>query len=163
MLITHIILLTVAKAHILAAQKPHASGRYICASKTLDMTEIIGTLEQRFPHYKYPWSLTLPDVAAKIVSSISKPAGYVSYVKTNVGKGAYKFSNDKIQRELGLEFRSVEESLWDQAADFIRWGHMPDKHSNQWKYKEPSVIKEADVDKAYGWGFNSFVDRGDLG
>ncbi|CAG8468511.1 9918_t:CDS:2 [Paraglomus brasilianum] len=148
----------VVKAHILAAQNPHASGRYICASKTLDMAEIISILKQRFPDYKYPWSLTLPNVAAKIVSTMRDPAGYVSYVKTNVGKGAYKFNNSKIRNELGLEFRAIEESLWDQAADFIRWGHMRDKLSNDWVYKAPAAIKDADVARAYGWGFNSFVD-----
>lgn len=57
------------------------------------------------------------------LGSYFQPRGIGSYLRTHVGRTP-RLDNGKIQRELGLIFGSVDESLIEAAADVVRWGHV---------------------------------------
>jgi dihydroflavonol-4-reductase len=44
-------------------------------------------------------------------------------LRTHVGR-VPRFDNSRIQRELGVTFRPIEDTLQDTMADLERWGHI---------------------------------------
>ncbi|XP_062191627.1 tetraketide alpha-pyrone reductase 1-like [Phragmites australis] len=93
----------VASCHILVYETAGALGRYICNSAVLDNNDLVALLAKRFPSYPIPKSL--PNI---------------------YGEQSYHYSTSKA-RELGLEFKGVEE-MFDDAVDSLRGhGYLPEK------------------------------------
>lgn len=96
----------VARAHILAAETPGASGRYIvAASHTTPASTISAWLQERFPEYEFP------------EGEASEPAE--------------KINNSRVQAELGLALTPVKETLTDMAATLIQLGLAQPKPRSQ--------------------------------
>ncbi|KAK9803315.1 hypothetical protein WJX73_000726 [Symbiochloris irregularis] len=87
----------IARAHILAAELPKASGRYLLShADTVSIGDVYRELSQRFPQYKYPAFEPEP----------SKPL----------------YDNSKVQNELGLKLIPVRETLADAANSLYSLG-----------------------------------------
>jgi dihydroflavonol-4-reductase len=105
---------------------PTASGRYICANTTITMRELVDLLRRSgYDRFKLP-NLGLDCSAGDYVvrlSSYLQPKGVGSYLRTHVGR-VPRFDHGKIQRELGLRFRPLEQSILDTLQDLQTWGHI---------------------------------------
>lgn len=116
----------VARAHLLAMERTDASGRYLCAARTLNMREVLAVLRERgYASYKLPKRSLDSAIGNAIVrlGARFQPKGVSSYLRTHLGRVPH-FDNSKIRRELGLQFRPVETSIADTVQDFIKWGHV---------------------------------------
>jgi dihydroflavonol-4-reductase len=115
----------VALAHVLALETEKAQGRYICANVTVGMREVVEILQAAgYGHYKLP-KIGLDCAAGDFVVTLSsyfQPKGVGSYLRTHIGRTP-NFDNSKIQRELGLRFRPVKDSIHDSITDLLKWGH----------------------------------------
>lgn len=116
----------VSLAHILAMERPGSSGRYVCGHETMTMRAIVELLRKLGPdRHKLP-SLALDNRFGNGVVRMAayfQPKGVRSFLRTHLGR-IPKFDNGKIRRDLGLEFRPVEDTLRDTVADLARWGHL---------------------------------------
>jgi dihydroflavonol-4-reductase len=116
----------VAKAHVLALEVPGANGRYICAAETRTLGEVVALLRRSgYADRKLP-KLRLDNAFGDIIgklSSYSQPAGVGSYIRTHIGR-TVRFDHGKIERELGLKFRDVDNSILEAAADLQKWKHV---------------------------------------
>ena len=116
----------VATAHRLAMEVESASGRYLCANVTLKMREVVDRFKDMgYGRFKLPKLGLDSSFGSKLVlaTSFIYPRGTRSYLKTNLGR-VPKFDNSKIQKELGLEFRSIDETLKDTVEDLLQWEHL---------------------------------------
>jgi dihydroflavonol-4-reductase len=117
----------VAKAHLLAATKPEASGRYLCAADTVPMRDVVELLRasgyEKHALPKLGMDCALGDYVVKL-SSYFQPKGVGSYLRTHVGR-VPRYDNSKIQRELGLQFRDVKTTILETLEDLARWKHLP--------------------------------------
>ena len=117
----------VATAHVLAMEAPEARGRHICAAATISMREVVELLARSgFADHKLPrrgLDCALGDHVVKL-SSYFQPRGVGSYLRSHVGR-VPRHDNSKIQRELGLQFRPVEQTILDTMQDLAAWGHLP--------------------------------------
>lgn len=117
----------VATAHRLAATTPEASGRYLCAADTMPMREVVELLRGAgYEGYALPklgMDCAVGDQVVKL-SSYFQPKGVGSYLRSHVGR-VPRYDNSKIQRELGLVFRDVKQTILDTVADLDRLGHLP--------------------------------------
>ncbi|CAM8952305.1 unnamed protein product [Rhodiola kirilowii] len=93
----------VALAHILVYETPSASGRYLCAENVLHRGEVVEILAKFFPEYPIPTKCS---------------------DEVNPRKKPYKFSNQKL-KDLGLEFTSVQQCLYDTVKSLQEKGHLP--------------------------------------
>ncbi|MBL4757745.1 MAG: NAD-dependent epimerase/dehydratase family protein [Rhizobiales bacterium] len=117
----------VADAHIAAANIQAASGRYVCATATIDMSKVVDIARANgWGHAKLPkMSLTGPlGTALTKLASYTQPSGAGSYLRTHVGR-ALRFDNSKIRNELAINFRSPETSIRDALVDLAKWNHIP--------------------------------------
>jgi len=105
----------VADAHILAAEKPEAKGRYILSAEEKSVMEVANIIRQG-----YEKELPLPK------SKLPKAAMYIfgplngfswRYVRNNIDV-PIAFDNSKSQIELGITYRPVEETVMDVVRDF---------------------------------------------
>ncbi len=116
----------VAIAHRRAFEKPEASGRYVCAAETRSMREVVEALHQMgYTDYPLP-KIGLDSPAGDVLVRLStyfQPKGTAQFLRTNLGRRP-KFDNSKIQNDLGLTFRSFEETLAETVEDLLRWGHL---------------------------------------
>ena len=65
------------------------------------------------------------DYAVRL-SSYLQPKGVGTYLRTHVGR-VPRFDNAKIQKELGLRFRPIEDTILETVADVVQQGHVPAK------------------------------------
>ncbi|XP_075480715.1 cinnamoyl-CoA reductase 1 [Primulina tabacum] len=93
----------VALAHILLFESPAASGRHLCAESVLHRGDVVDILVKFFPEYPIPTKCS---------------------DEKNSRKKPYKFSNQKL-KDLGLEFTSVKQSLYDTVKSLQEKGHLP--------------------------------------
>ncbi|KAJ4915917.1 Cinnamoyl-CoA reductase 1 [Raphanus sativus] len=93
----------VALAHVLVYEAPSASGRYLLAESALHRGEVVEILAKLFPEYP------LPTKCKDEKNPRAKP---------------YKFTNQKI-KDLGLEFTSTKQSLYDTVKSLQEKGHLP--------------------------------------
>jgi dihydroflavonol-4-reductase len=116
----------VAISHRLALEVAGAAGRYICANATMTMREIVELLRERgYGAYKLP-KLGLDSSFGNgliKVSSYFYGKGTGSYLRTHIGRTP-RFDNRKIQGELGMTFRPIEETIVETVEDLMRWGHV---------------------------------------
>lgn len=116
----------VSDAHVRALDNPSAKGRYICANATLSMREVVDLLQRNgYGNHKLPkmgLDCAVGDYAARL-GSYFQPAGVGQYLRTHVGR-VPRFDNGKIQRDLGLRFRPLDQTILDTVADLVRWGHV---------------------------------------
>jgi len=117
----------VALAHVLAMETPSAKGRYICAAETIAMRDVVALLAEKgwgegrkLP--KLGLDCAIGDFTVK-VSSYLQPKGVGSYLRTHVGR-VPRFDHGKIERELGLHFKPVPQSILDTLEDLKQWKHI---------------------------------------
>ena len=103
----------VALAHILAMENPESSGRYLCANTTISMKKFVEFLRKEgYDNFKLP-KLSMDSSIGNLIvllSSYLQPKGVGDYLRTHIGKTP-NFDNNKIRRELGLEFIPLEDSI----------------------------------------------------
>ncbi|MBM7705044.1 SDR family oxidoreductase [Metabacillus iocasae] len=109
----------IAKAQVLAAFTPEASGRYLTSNEEATLLHMANILERNFPgKYKLPKR----EVPKALIWLIAPTIGFTrEYVSKNVGYAA-KFDNSKSIRELGMTYRSLEETLVDQTKQLVKDG-----------------------------------------
>jgi nucleoside-diphosphate-sugar epimerase len=100
----------VAQAHVLAAIKPEAEGRYLLASQSSGILEMAKMIEKQYPvRYKLPKG-ALPKWLLYLVGptqGLSK-----RYLKNNLGFEP-RFNTRRSVEDLGLSYRGFEETLRD--------------------------------------------------
>lgn len=100
----------VAEAHRRAGTLESASGRHVCSNRSASLLEIGQILRRRFGD-KYPFpKRPLPKPLVWLVGPLSGLSR--QFVSRNVGY-PLAFDNSYIQRDLGMTFRPIEETLAD--------------------------------------------------
>ncbi|MDI1301113.1 MAG: aldehyde reductase [bacterium] len=106
----------VARAHVLAAFTPAASGRYILYNKTLSMLKIAGILRTRFGgRYPFP-RMQIPKFMVWLVGPLMGPVTR-DFITRNVGY-TVQFDNRHSQ-ELGIRYRPVEETFGEHFQQIL--------------------------------------------
>ena len=109
----------VADAHIKAGYTPEASGRYILSPFEKGLLDIAKKLREKFGDtYAFP-KKQLPKFLVWLVG----PSVGMSrkFVKQNIGK-PIKFDHSKSEKELGLNYRPLEETVTDHMNQLIKDG-----------------------------------------
>lgn len=116
----------VALAHVRATTLKNASGRYLCANATVTMREVVELLARSgYDKHKLPrrrLDSSMGDFMVRLGSRF-QPKGVGQYLRTHIGR-VPRFDNAKIRRDLGIEFRPVDQSILETVADLVRWGHV---------------------------------------
>ncbi len=102
----------VARAHLAAGLRSQATGRHILCARTMDLMEIADALRAVAPQ-KYPLPTMITPKALAFVMGPFFGLSW-SFVKRNVNH-PFELRNDRSVRELGIQYRRVEETLLDQA------------------------------------------------
>jgi nucleoside-diphosphate-sugar epimerase len=107
----------VAKAHIQAARRPQAHGRYILAEKDmiafLEISKIIRKVHKR------PYLLPKHQVPNAVVRMIGPFFGLTQdYIRKHLGI-RFKVDNHRSVDELGIVYRPVEETLRDHYRSWV--------------------------------------------
>lgn len=117
----------VALAHILAADNPAASGRYLCAAENISMRQLIEILTPLAkPGDKLPTKAIdfwLGSFIGRFFA-FTQPPGAASYMRTHLGR-RMNFDTAKIQRELGLRYRDIRQTIAETVTDLREWKHLP--------------------------------------
>nr|CAB3448294.1 unnamed protein product [Digitaria exilis] len=103
----------VARAHVLAYERPGAHGRYLCIGAVLHRAQLVAMLRDLFPEYP---------VTAKCEEDgkpMAKP---------------YRFSNQRVRDDLGLEFTPLKKSLYEAVVCMQQKGHLPVIKQHQRSY-----------------------------
>jgi dihydroflavonol-4-reductase len=116
----------VARAHVLAAETPTASGRYLCAAESVTMRRLVETLKPLAkPGEKLP-TLAIDNWLGSTIGrwfAFTQQPGAASYMKTHLGRTP-RFDTRKIQNELGLSYRAIDATIAETIADLRVWGHL---------------------------------------
>jgi dihydroflavonol-4-reductase len=117
----------VALAHIRAMENPAVAGRYIVAAETRTMRQVVDLLRARGwgARYKLP-SIGLDNSVGVALSRLAvrfQSSGTGDYMRSHLG-GEMRFDNSKARRELGIEFRDVDQTILVTMDDLERWGHL---------------------------------------
>ena len=106
----------VADAHLQAAFNPKAEGRYIISGGTLSLLEMGKILRQNFGN-KFPFPRNqLPKATFKLFGPF---VGFSkSFVELNMGYPIY-FNATKSQKELGMHYRKIENSLVEHFQQLL--------------------------------------------
>ena len=110
----------VAEAHVKALESD-AKGRFICTNQSMSLLQMAEILDKEVGNEfnKIP-KKNLPNFLTYIVGPFM--AGFSwSYLKRNLGIPV-QFSNEKIKKELGVDFRPINETLRDQAKQLKKDG-----------------------------------------
>lgn len=112
----------VADAHLAAAFLPAAHGRYIISGHDSDLYELAQILRKQFgKQYPVP-SSRLPKWLAWLFAPFLDPSMTRKIISRNV-EVAFRADNTKSQQELGLEYRSLEESVIEMFQQMIDDGY----------------------------------------
>jgi dihydroflavonol-4-reductase len=116
----------VARAHLAAAERKEAHGRYLCANVTLSMRELAERLRRLAPGYRVPRMSLEGGIGSFLTraTTLFYPRGVRDFVRSHLGR-VPRFDNGKIARELGIEFTDIDVTLRDAVEDLARWGHIP--------------------------------------
>ena len=116
----------VAQAHINAGYFPTTSGRHICVSRSATMLEMGRALAETFGS-RYPFPKR--ELPTFMVWLAAPTAGLTrKYVAGNMGY-PLKFDNGRARKNLGIEFRPVEETVVEHFQQLIDDGVVRDKRS----------------------------------
>ncbi|MFM2422259.1 MAG: hypothetical protein RL291_789 [Pseudomonadota bacterium] len=115
----------VADAHIAALDRLDAKGRYLCVAGRRDMAQVVALMKSKgytgnAPSFELTGGLGTMLVKA---TSYAQPAGVGSYLRTHLGRTP-RFDTSKIQRDLGITFRNVNDTITDTLADLASAGHI---------------------------------------
>jgi dihydroflavonol-4-reductase len=116
----------VARAHLEAAERKEAKGRYLCAHLTLTMRELVERIARVAPGHRVP-RMGFDNGFGNFLTragSVFYPRGARDFIRTHLGR-VPRFDNGKIRRELGIEFTDMDVTLRDAVDDLVRWGHAP--------------------------------------
>lgn len=105
----------VAKAHVLALEKPNAKGRYIIAERVSNFMELVSIINNNFPgRFKLPKM-----VAPKWLLYFFGPLFGLStrFVARNVGY-RIAFNTSRSRQELGLEYTPFEHTIVEMVNQF---------------------------------------------
>lgn len=116
----------VADAHLAALFDRVRSGRYICASDTLSMKQVVGLIRASGHGARLPRRdmSGRAGTALMRLAALAQPAGIRSYLRTHLGR-VPRFDTSATREALGVTFRPPEQSIRDTLADLERWGHIP--------------------------------------
>ncbi|EDV29631.1 uncharacterized protein TRIADDRAFT_19972 [Trichoplax adhaerens] len=110
----------VAAAHIAGMTSPKAPGnRYILVSKCCRMLDVAAMLSEEFKSQGYNVPTKRAPRFLVRLASITDPS--VKLILPQIGVAAV-FSNDKAREELGITFRSVDETMKEMAYSVIDRG-----------------------------------------
>ena len=120
----------VARAHIVAMENPAAGGRYIVAAEARTMRQVIELLRANGwgDRYKLP-AIGLDNAVGVALTRFAvgfQAPGTRDYLRNHLG-GEMRFDNTKARKELGLDFRDVDQTILDTMDDLERWGHLGKK------------------------------------
>ncbi len=109
----------VALAHVRALEREAAEGRYIVHAEGLWMQEMGRLVKPHFPGYKVR-TRRLPDLALYAAALFDKRMS-LKYVHKTLGR-VTRVDNRRACADLGLEYRSMEDTLVDTCRSFIELG-----------------------------------------
>lgn len=108
----------VAEAHFQAGFNPKAQGRYITSAHNTNFLDMALTLLPKYGN-KFPLpKKALPKWLLMIVGPMINKAMTRRYLKANVNV-EFKADNSKIKNELGIEFRSIQETMESSVQTLI--------------------------------------------
>eukprot|EP01022_Parablepharisma_sp_SALTPOND_P029063 TRINITY_DN72459_c0_g1_i1.p1 TRINITY_DN72459_c0_g1~~TRINITY_DN72459_c0_g1_i1.p1 ORF type:complete len:378 (+),score=44.36 TRINITY_DN72459_c0_g1_i1:72-1136(+) len=119
----------VALAHIKAMDTPEADGkRYICFSgQYLWIEELAKILKDEFGKYGY-------DIPTEVQKECPvKDKSHFLYLRWNK---KFKLSNERIRKDLGIEFKGAKKAVIDMANSMIKQGSVPDLTKKQLQIKQ---------------------------
>ncbi len=114
----------VAMGHILAAEKGVPGERYILGNVNLQLGELLSHLEEltglAMPKRRVPYWLALAVSAVQelIADTITHQPPQAPLTGVRLARSPMRFTNTRAKRELGLNFRPLQESLVDAIADY---------------------------------------------
>ena len=106
----------VAEAHVRALSRGDSGGRYLVVSGQMWWKEVAMTIKKGTPGMKIP-TKQIPYFLSLIVS-IFHPRVSLSWARMHLGKRLY-WDASPAQRDLGMEWRSPEESLLDTIPPIL--------------------------------------------
>lgn len=109
----------VAKAHVAALENEDASGRYILCNRGMWMRDMAHELRLNFPASKTA-KRGLPDFAMYGLAIVDKRLTW-DFLRRNLGV-VRKIDNTRSREQLGIEYRSVQETVRDTAESFRQRG-----------------------------------------
>ena len=114
----------VAEAHYQAGFRPEAKGRYIVSSTNSNFLQMAQTLHKKYGD-KYPiGNKKVPKFLLWLIGPIVTNGVFTRRViSRNVGH-PLKFDNSKAQKELGINFRPEQESLYEMFDQMIEAGRV---------------------------------------
>lgn len=114
-------------AHVAAMETATAAGRYLCHARTVTMRDVVEIMEAMGLREKYKIPrLSLDSRMGTVVAraaAVFQPTQTRRFAHANLGK-SFVIDTSKIQRELGIEFRPIEDTLREAIADVDAWGHL---------------------------------------
>ena len=112
----------VAMGHLLAAEQGNIGERYILGNVNLRLSKLLATLSEltglSMPQIRIPYwfALTLSFVQEFIADRLTHQPPAASVTGVRLARTPLLFDNTKAKQELGLNVRSLEESLQDAIA-----------------------------------------------
>jgi dihydroflavonol-4-reductase len=119
----------VSRAHILAMDTPGASGRYLCLAGIRTMEEIVNLLrEHGYENYKLPGMSLQSGFGTALLKLLSyaQPKGIGMFLRTHLGRKQLADTR-KIENDLGMTWRDIDETILATVSDLIKWGHLEKK------------------------------------
>jgi dihydroflavonol-4-reductase len=99
----------VAAAHIAGLETPNAAGRHLLISESLQISELIGYMREKYPEKKLP-TMVMPVFLLWLFSWFVGATGLL--MRVFAGK-IYSVDVSKSKKVLGMKYRSAKESLID--------------------------------------------------
>jgi len=110
----------VATAHIRALKAPQAAGkRYLCVTRSMWLSEMSQLLRAEFSHEGY--QITQFHLPNFLLWCVSWWDPEVAAILPLIGQ-EMKLNNEKIIKDLNMEFRSIESSIIEMAHNLIKLG-----------------------------------------
>lgn len=111
----------VAEAHLRAGFTSTAKGRYITSAHNTDLVEMSATLIPKYGN-DYPLAKkALPKWFVRIIGPMTSKFLTQRYITNNVNV-EWRADNSKIKNELGIEFRTMQETMEDSFQSLIDAG-----------------------------------------
>ena len=111
-----------ALSHLKALESPIAHGqRYICVAKSLWFLEIMKFLNQQFQKYGYKFPKK-PFPHFESFSKLAKVLNEDLALVLQLANKEFHYSSEKMQKELNMEFKPVEESILGSFYQLITTG-----------------------------------------